>query len=61
MPTHQLMGFTRKKERIDSGVRVRGQLEEWMAQEGREKRDGRRAEQPRLQGHTGAGGTAQVG
>lgn len=42
-------------------MRVRGQVEEWMAQEGREKGDGRRAVQPRLQGHTGAGGTAQVG
>lgn len=58
---HQLMGFTGNRERIDTEVRVRGQVEEWMAQEGREKGDGRRAVQPRLQGHTGAGGTAQVG
>lgn len=61
VPIHQLMGFTGNRERIDTEVRVRGQVEEWMAQEGREKGDGRRAVQPRLQGHTGAGGTAQVG
>lgn len=55
------MGFTGNRERIDPEVRVRGQVEEQMAQEGREKGDGRRVVQLRLQGHTGACGTAQVG